>query len=155
MNYYLAIDIGASSGRHIVGWTDGDEIKTDEVYRFSNGVKTEKGRIVWDMDALAQNVIAGIDIALEKYGNIKSLAIDTWGVDYVIMDGDVPVLPCISYRDSHTDAVIDKVHKLVPFDDLYSRTGIQFQPFNTVYQLYDDLLNGRLEVATDVLMIPE
>lgn len=155
MKYYLAIDIGASSGRHIVGWHDGGKIKTDEVYRFGNGVKHIGDYLVWDIDELTENVINGIKIALEKYPNIQSVAIDTWGVDYVLFNGEEAILPCISYRDSRTDKVIDHVHNKAPFSELYSRTGIQFQPFNTIYQLYDDLLHGRLDKATDFLMIPE
>lgn len=155
MNYYLAIDIGASSGRHIVGWVENGEIKTDEVYRFPNGVKEENGRLVWDIAALFSHVKEGIKAAFKKYRFIKSLAIDTWAVDYVLMNGDKEILPCYAYRDKRTEALIDKVHKLVPFEKLYEKTGIQFQPFNTVYQLYDDLLSDRLKNATDFLMIPE
>ncbi|MDE7395289.1 MAG: rhamnulokinase [Clostridiales bacterium] len=153
--YYLAIDIGASSGRHIIGWLENGEIKTDEVYRFPNGAKSENGHLVWDVDALFGSVKSGIKAAFEKYPKIQSLAIDTWGVDYVLLSGDTPVLPCYAYRDSRTEAVIDKVHGVVPFEELYAHTGIQFQPFNTVYQLYDDLKSGRLSGATDFLMIPQ
>lgn len=155
MKYCLAIDIGASSGRHIAGWLDGDGIKTDEVYRFSNGVTQSGGRLVWDINALAENVVNGIKAAFEKYPKIDSLAIDTWGVDYVLMNGDAPVLPCISYRDDRTEKAISKAHDIIPFEELYSRTGIQFQPFNTIYQLYDDLTSGKLDGVTDYLMIPE
>lgn len=155
MNYYLAIDIGASSGRHIVGWIENGEIKTDEVYRFHNGVEIKPVGLVWNIDELAKSVIAGIDIALNKYGRIKSLAVDTWGVDYVLMNGDEPILPCYAYRDNRTQSAIDEVHKRIPFERLYYRTGIQFQPFNTVYQLYDDMKRRRTDDATDFLMIPE
>ena len=155
MNYYLDIDIGASSGRHIVGWVENGEIVTDEVFRFSNGAKREEGRLVWDVESLFENVQRGIGIAFEKYGEIRSLAIDTWGVDYVLLTKDGYVRPCFSYRDDRTQAVIDRVHALVPFERLYERTGIQFQPFNTVYQLCDDRLRGRLDAATDFLMLPE
>ena len=155
MNYYLAIDIGASSGRHIVGRLDGGEIKSDEVYRFSNGVTQEGEHLVWDINALAENVINGIKSAFEKYPKIDSLAIDTWGVDYVLLKGDTPVFPCISYRDTRTEKAISKAHDIIPFEELYSRTGIQFQPFNTIYQLYDDKMSGRLYGVTDFLMIPE
>ena len=155
MKYCLAIDIGASSGRHIVGYRDGDNIITDEVFRFINGVTQSGGRLVWDINALAENVVNGIKAAFEKYPKIESLAIDTWGVDYVLMNGDAPVLPCISYRDDRSERVISKAHDIIPFAELYSRTGIQFQPFNTIYQLYDDLLSGKLDGVTDFLMIPE
>ena len=155
MNYYLAIDIGASSGRHIVGWLEAGQIKTDEVYRFPNGMQTHSGSLVWDMGALFESVKNGIKAAFEKYPQIKSLAIDTWGVDYVLVTNSGSVSPCFAYRDNRTQSVIEEVHKLIPFERVYERTGIQFQPFNTVYQLYDDLKRGRLDSATDFLMIPE
>ena len=155
MKYYLAIDIGASSGRHIIGWQEGGEIKTDEVYRFPNGVKEEAGHLVWDIDGLFKSVVAGMRRAFEKYPKIESVSIDTWGVDYVLLEGDKEIYPCYAYRDDRTEARIGEVHSLKPFEKLYARTGIQFQPFNTIYQLYDDLKKGRLENATDFLMIPE
>ena len=152
---YLAIDIGASSGRHIVGWIDDGEIKTEEVYRFPNGVTEADGHLTWDIDALLEHVKNGIALAKEKFGEIESLSIDTWGVDYVLMRGDVEVRPCFAYRDSRTEAVIPLVHEKISFTRLYRHTGIQFQPFNTIYQLYADKLTGRLEGVTDFLMIPE
>ncbi len=156
MKYCIAIDIGASSGRHIVGWRNADgNIETDEVYRFANGAVRERGRLVWDVRALYENAVAGIKAAFAKYPSIDSLAIDTWGVDYVLMNGDDEILPCYSYRDERTGAAVERVHSVTPFNELYSKTGIQFQPFNTVYQLYSDLVENRLGNATDFLMIPE
>ena len=153
--YYLAIDIGASSGRHIVGWKENGGIRTDEVYRFPNGVKEESGHLVWDVKSLARHVVSGVKAAFERYPHIQSLAIDTWAVDYVLMNGDEEILPCYAYRDSRTGRAIERVHKIVPFEELYARTGIQFQLFNTVYQLYEDKLSKILDGATDFLMIPE
>ena len=155
MAYYLAIDIGASSGRHIVGWKEQGEIRTKEVFRFPNGVKEENGHLVWDVKALYQHVVEGIREAFLAYPEIESLSIDTWGVDYVLLKGDEEVLPVYAYRDSRTEAVIPLVHEKVPFAELYRHTGCQFQPFNTVYQLYDEKLRGRLEGVTDMLMMPE
>ena len=155
MKYYLAIDIGASSGRHIVGWQENGEIKTNEVYRFPNGVQEENGHLTWDVQALFSNVIMGIKEAFRMYPKIESLSIDTWGVDYVLLKGDEEVYPVYAYRDSRTEAVIPQVHEKVPFSELYRHTGCQFQPFNTIYQLYDEKLNGRLEGVTDMLMMPE
>ena len=155
MKYYLAIDIGASSGRHIIGWCDGTEIQTKEVYCFPNGVIHQDCHLVWNIDTLYQNVLTGIQKAFEEYSEIESLSIDTWGVDYVLLNGDKEIVPIFAYRDSRTEAVISAVHKAIPFSELYSKVGCQFQPFNSVYQLYDDKLNGRLEKATDMLMIPE
>ena len=155
MEYVLAIDIGASSGRHIIGWMENSEIRTEEIYRFPNGITELDGCLTWDIQTLLSHVKAGIDAALGKYPSLKSLSIDTWAVDYVLMNGDAPVLPCHAYRDSRTAPVIEKVHEKIPFPELYRRTGIQFQPFNTIYQLYADKLTGRLEGTTDFLMIPE
>ena len=155
MQYYLAIDIGASSGRHIVGWKEKGELRTEEVYRFSNGVKEEQGHLVWDIGALLSEVKQGIALAVEQFGQIYSLSIDTWGVDYVLMEYDREILPVYAYRDHRTEPRIGTVHKQIPFEKLYSKTGCQFQPFNSIYQLYDDKENGRLEKATDLLMIPE
>ena len=155
MKKYLAIDIGASSGRHIVGWTENGKLCTEEVYRFPNGVKEVAGRLAWDIGALFSHVKAGIRAAFAKHPQIESLAIDTWAVDYVLMQGDKEVLPCYAYRDGRTKDAVDAVHAKVPFAELYARTGIQFQPFNTIYQLYDDNMRGRLNGVTDFLMIPE
>lgn len=155
MKFYLAIDIGASSGRHIIGWKKDGLLQTDEVYRFPNGVTEENGHLVWDIDELFKNVVAGLRRAFEKYPEIESVSIDTWGVDYVLLEGERELYPCYAYRDHRTEAWIGEVHDLMNFEKLYARTGIQFQPFNTIYQLYDDLKRGRLEKATDFLMIPE
>ena len=155
MKRYLAIDIGASSGRHIVGWKEEGELKTEEVYRFLNGVTGLDGHLTWDIDALVFHVKAGIEKARERFGKIESLSVDTWGVDYVLLRGDEEVRPCYAYRDGRTEAVISPVHEKISFTRLYRHTGIQFQPFNTVYQLYADKLSGRLEGVTDFLMIPE
>ena len=155
IQYYLAIDIGASSGRHIVGWMENGELKTEEVYRFPNGVTELDGHLTWDIAALLGYVKNGVEKAKEKYPKLESLSIDTWGVDYVLLRGDKEVMPCYAYRDSRTEVVIPEVHSKVSFTRLYRHTGIQFQPFNTLYQIYCDKLSGRLDGVTDFLMIPE
>ena len=155
MKYYLAVDMGASSGRHILGWKEDGQVMTRELYRFPNGVTELDGHLTWNIDALLSHVKAGIDKALAECADIVSLSVDTWGVDYVLMKGDSEVLPCYAYRDTRTEKSIPEVHKLIPFDELYAKTGIQFQPFNTIYQLYADKLAGRLDGVTDFLMMPE
>ena len=155
MRYYLAIDIGASSGRHIVGWQENGEIRTKEVYRFPNGVHEENGHLVWDTETLVHEVKQGIAAAKTEFSEIESLSVDTWGVDYVLLKGDEEVLPVYAYRDNRTEAVILQVHEKMPFSELYRHTGCQFQPFNTIYQLYDEKMSGRLEGVTDLLMMPE
>ena len=139
----------------MLGWKEDGQIITRELYRFPNGVTELGGHLTWDIASLFSHVKHGIDEALSAYPEIVSLSIDTWGVDYVLMKGDSEVMPCYAYRDTRTETSIPEVHKLIPFEELYSRTGIQFQPFNTIYQLYADKLAGRLEGVTDFLMMPE
>ncbi len=152
---YLAIDIGASSGRHIVGWMENGVLRTEEVYRFPNSVRRVDGHLEWDIDSLFINVKQGIREAFAKFPEIESLSIDTWAVDYVLLKNGQPLSPVYAYRDSRTQAALDEVHSILPFEQLYQRTGIQFQPFNSIYQLYADKKAGRLAEAEDFLMIPE
>ena len=106
MRYYLAIDIGASSGRHIVGWQENGTIETREVFRFPNGVQEQDGHLIWDVDSLFANVVAGIRKAFAEFPNIESLSVDTWGVDYVLLRRKEELRPCYAYRDTRTEAVI-------------------------------------------------
>ena len=152
---YLAIDIGASSGRHIVGWMENGVLRTEEVYRFPNSVRRVDSHLEWDIDSLFVHVKQGIREAFTKYPEIESLSIDTWAVDYVLLKDGKPLFPVYAYRDSRTQAVLNEVHSILPFETLYARTGIQFQPFNSIYQLYADKKTGRLAQAEDFLMIPE
>ena len=154
MRYYLAIDIGASSGRHIVGWQEDGEMRTVEVFRFPNGMEEADGHLVWNLDALTDSIREGIRLAKQFFPGIVSLSVDTWGVDYVLMKGDREILPCYAYRDSRTGPAIPGVHERMPFEELYRRTGIQHQPFNTIYQLYADREAGRLEEADSFLPMP-
>ena len=151
----LAIDIGASSGRHIVGWLEDGAIQTKEVYRFPNGVHEQDGHLCWDVEALVREVKHGIEAARAAFPDIVSLSVDTWGVDYVLLRGDAEIAPVYAYRDSRTEAVIPKVHDIMPFSELYRRTGCQFQPFNSIYQIFADKESGRLAGVTDLLMMPE
>ena len=154
--YCLAVDIGASSGRHIVGWMEDGRLCTEEVYRFPNGVQRQDGHLVWDIEGILAQVKAGLKAAFARYPRIESVSIDTWAVDYVLLDAqDQPVYPVYAYRDGRTQDAVGAVHGIVPFAQLYARTGIQFQPFNTIYQLYADKLAGRLDGAEDFLMVPE
>ena len=155
MKYYLAIDIGASSGRHILGWQEDGKMQTREIYRFPNGMQKKDGHLVWDIDNLEWQVKKGIALALESCPEIVSLSIDTWGVDYVLLKDGKPLYPVYAYRDIRTEAVIPKVHEKISFSELYRCTGCQFQPFNSLYQLYADKQAGRLDGVTDLLMIPE
>ena len=155
MKVFLAIDIGATSGRHIAGYKEGGEIRLEEVYRFPNGAKSENGSLVWDTESLFAEIKTGLKKAFQKYGGIESAAVDTWGVDYVLLSGEREMFPCYAYRDGRTEAAVSEVHKLVPFGELYAKTGLMYASFNSIYQLYCDKKSGRLENATDFLMLPE
>lgn len=156
MKYYLAIDIGASSGRHILGYIQGGKLCMEEIYRFENHVTPQNGHLCWDIEHLTNEVIEGL-CQCKKLGKIPStIGIDTWGVDYVLLDKNGNRIdPVYAYRDDRTQKTIPLVEEILPFSTLYSITGIQKQPFNTIYQLYDDLKEGRLEHAEDFLMIPD
>ena len=154
MNYYLAIDLGASSGRHIIGYTENDEIKLEEIHRFKTGMDKTSDDLVWNINRLYKEIVKGIKIAFKKYKTIKSISIDTWGVDYVLINGDKEIYPCFAYRNKRCVRSANIVNDIIPFEKLYARTGIQFAHFNTIYQLYDDLMEGRLDNATDYLMLP-
>ncbi len=154
--YYLAIDIGASSGRHILGYIENDRLCLEEIYRFDNNIKNENGTLIWDIENLFSEVKAGI-AKCKAIGKIpKTVAIDTWGVDYVLLDENKKeILPAVAYRDGRTEESSKAVAELISQAELYSRTGIQKQNFNTIYQLYADKLSGKLEKAKHFLMMPE
>lgn len=154
MKYYLAIDLGATSGRHVIGYLENDQIKLVELYRFKTEMDASPNGLVWDIDRIYQEIKNGIKKAFEKYPKIESLSIDTWGVDYVLMDNDKEIIPYYAYRNARCEESSAKLHKIIEFKDLYKRTGIQYAPFNTIYQLYDDLNKNRLDKATDYLMLP-
>ena len=155
MTYHLAIDIGASSGRHILGYIDNGRLKLEEIHRFENYITNQNGTLVWDIEHLVSEVKKGI-AKCKEIGKIPcTVAIDTWGVDYVLLDKNKQeIIPAVSYRDSRTNRVINKVESIISAEELYLKTGIQKQNFNTIYQLYADKLSGRLEDAKHFLMIP-
>ena len=118
MGCYLAIDIGASSGRHIVGWKEGGEIQTKEVYRFPNGVREENGHLTWDVAELVRHVKQGITVAKAEFPEIESLSIDTWGVDYVLLKDNEEVYPVYAYRDSRTVGIPEKFFESMSEEEL-------------------------------------
>lgn len=156
ITYYLAIDIGASSGRHILGCIENGSLRLEEIYRFDNNIKNENGTLIWDTEKLFAEVKAGI----RKCGEIgkipRTIAIDTWGVDYVLLNEcKKEILPAVSYRDGRTTEVTKEVNEIISQEELYARTGIQKQSFNTIYQLYCDSKSGKLSKAKHFLMMPE
>jgi rhamnulokinase len=149
IKYYLAIDLGASGGRHILGSVQNGRLVLEELYIFANQPKSEGGRLVWDIDGIFREILNGLKEA-KRVGKIPSkIGVDTWGVDYVLLDkSDREIYPCYCYRDSGTEPFLN-----APVS--YERTGIQKQPFNTVYRLLADKADGRLGGAASMLMLPE
>ena len=134
--YYLAVDIGASSGRLILGHLENGRIELEEVYRFENGMVKKNGHLCWEFDRLFREILAGMKKCREIGKVPVSMGVDTWGVDFVLLDKDGNVLgDTVGYRDHRTDGMDDEVYKIISLEELYERTGIQKAIFNTVYQL--------------------
>lgn len=133
---YLAFDLGASSGRGIIGKIKDGKLHLTEIHRFGNGPVEKDGALYWEFDKLCKEIKTGIKKAVATGEKISSIAIDTWGVDYVLFKNGVPVRMPYHYRDSRTDAVPEKIYKIIPQKEIYGRTGIQFMQLNTLYQLY-------------------
>ncbi|MBQ9106591.1 MAG: rhamnulokinase [Clostridia bacterium] len=154
--YCLAIDIGASGGRHILGEIIYNEIKMTTIYRFDNSIKNTDGQLCWDMEYITEQVLKGIKACGEKGVIPDSIAIDTWGVDYVLLDENKKeVLPVVSYRDNRTTGIPEEIDGIISKEKLYLQNGIQRVNFNTLYQLYCDKLSGKMDKAEYFLMIPE
>lgn len=157
-NYYLAVDIGASSGRHMLGRVENGKIRMEEIYRFDNGMVKKDGHLCWDLEKLFGEILKGM-AECKKIGKIPScMGIDTWAVDYVLLDRDGNVAGnTYGYRDSRTQGMDDVVYRVVTPEDLYAGTGIQKQMFNTIYQLtaLKEQEPQVLERAEKMLLIPD
>ncbi|MCL1819611.1 MAG: rhamnulokinase [Oscillospiraceae bacterium] len=154
MRHYLAIDIGASSGRHILGHLRDGKIVLEEIHRFSNGMTDRDGTLCWNIGALVDEVTRGIS----KCAAYESLGIDTWGVDFVLLDANGNIVgDAVAYRDSRTDGMDVETEKIIPFAEHYARTGIIKQQFNTVYQLMALKIKKPelLEQADTLLLLPD
>jgi rhamnulokinase len=149
---FAAVDVGASGGRVMRGTIDGEHIALEDVHRFANGIADVDGHLRWDFTRLHREVLAG----LERIPEAASVGVDTWGVDYGLLDanGELIAEP-IAYRDERTSKVIDDVHGLVSPDALYTTTGIQFLPFNTIYQLAAEQRGPRWGRARHAVLLPD
>lgn len=158
MKYFLAVDIGASSGRHILGYIEDSKIKLEEIYRFENGIKKVDEEYCWDIKHVFNEIKNGMKKCIELNKIPKSMGIDTWGVDFVLLDENDDVLGnTVSYRDRRTEGMIDELSKVISKDKLYFHTGIQFNRINTIYQLFA-LKRSKpelLEKSKTFLMIPD
>ena len=156
--YYLAIDIGASSGRHILAHTEDGKMVLEEIYRFWNGMKEKDGELCWDVEQLFAEIVTGMKKCAEAGKIPVSMGIDTWAVDYVLLDEkDQKLGNSVGYRDGRTKGADEMVYEIIPEKELYARTGIQKQIFNTIYQLMAVKRDHPeyLREAKSLLMIPE
>jgi rhamnulokinase len=158
IKYTLAVDIGASSGRLILGHVENGKLQLNEIHRFENNIVKKGEHFCWDIEALFHEIKAGIRKCNDLEIKPESIGIDTWAVDFVLLDkNDNLLTDSVAYRDPRTDGLMEEVFNIIPKEKLYLETGIQFQKFNTVYQLYA-LKKKSPEVlakAKSFLMIPE
>ena len=157
-NYYLAIDIGASSGRHILGHMKDGKIVLEEIHRFPNGNIMRDGELIWDIDTLLEEVLTGMRKCKEAGKIPVSVGIDTWAVDFILLDeNEKRIGNAVGYRDSGTRGMDKEVYKIISQSELYQRTGIQKQIFNTIYQLmaWKKKKEELFSKAKSMLMIPD
>ena len=156
---FLAVDLGASSGRVVAGLFDGGKLTLEEVYRFDNGGVRAAGRLYWDLLQQWSHIQRGLRAAGKLYGaQVASVGVDTWGVDFGLLGrGDELLGNPYHYRDSRTSGILDKAFKIVPREEIFAETGLQFMEFNTVYQLLAMKLSNSplLEKAQALLMMPD
>lgn len=156
--YYLAIDIGASSGRHILSHMEDGKMVLEEIHRFPNGMVEKQDQKIWDIDALFGEIRTGMKKCRELGKIPVSVGIDTWAVDFVLLDsGDRRIGDAVAYRDARTKNMDEKVYEIINEKELYGRTGIQKQLFNTIYQLMalKEKNPNELQSAEKLLMIPD
>lgn len=157
-SYYLAIDIGASSGRHILGSLENGKLQLEEVYRFENGMQEKNGHLCWDFAYLFTEIKNGMKRCKELGKIPRSVGIDTWGVDFVLLDADGKQIgDSVGYRDHRTDHIRETLDALISQEAIYARTGIQFQPYNTLNQLLalKEEKPEQLAAAKALLMTPD
>ncbi len=154
MTYHLAIDIGASSGRHILGFLQNDKMTLEEIYRFENNIVKKDGTLCWDLELLFNEIKNGLKKCKELNKIPTTIGIDTWGVDFVLLDEEDNIVgDTVCYRDSRTIGMEEKVFKIVPKEELYKSTGIQVMNFNTIFQLMS--IKELQNKAVNMLLIPD
>ena len=156
---FLAVDLGASSGRVVAGRFDGSRIHLEEQHRFANGGVLLNDRLYWNVLGLWQHIQDGMRRAASEIGaGVQSIGVDTWGVDFALLgkDGNLLSNP-LCYRDSHTDGILDEAFQVMPREEIFAETGLQFMPFNSLYQLVAMKRDASptLEAADSLLMIPD
>ena len=157
MKCYLAVDLGASSGRVLAGLFESGKLELVEMHRFWNGAVKKEDGLHWDIDQLFIEIKTGLKKGFETYGeNVTAIGVDTWGVDYGLLDAEGQLINApFHYRDSRIDNTMEQVFQTVPKKEIYARTGLQFLPFNTIYQLTAEKTRPELNHAEQLLFIPD
>lgn len=150
-----AIDLGATSGRVVVGHVSANSLTTKIVSRFPNRPTRTIDGLHWGIIGLYGNALEGLGTAFRSFPEIASVGVDSWAVDYALLRGERMLGDPYHYRDERTARVIDETHRLVGRNELYRLNGLQFLPFNTLYQLVADRLAGVLELADTMLLVPD
>jgi rhamnulokinase len=156
---YLAVDLGAESGRVVAGHFDGERVSLQEIHRFPNGPVAVRETLYWDILRLWTGIKTGLTEAAARFGDrVAGIGLDTWGVDFGLLAADETLLSNpVHYRDSRTDDMMDRAFELVPREEIFERTGIQFMQLNSLYQLLAmaEADSPVLEAATTFLTIPD
>jgi rhamnulokinase len=150
-----AVDLGATSGRVMLGRVSPAELRLQHVLRFPNGPVQHADGLHWDIDELYRSILAGLRAALREEPDIRSIGVDSWAVDYALLRDGRSLGAPFHYRDERNLAAVDTVNALIDPADLYARNGLQFLPFNTLYQLTADRMIGRLAEAERFLLVPD
>ena len=156
--FFLAVDLGATSGRTILGSIENGKLSQREMTRFSNPIIQQGGHFFWDIYALYNEIIRSLKTVAEEGIRLTSIGIDTWGVDFVCIGKDGGILRNpYCYRDPHTEGAMEEYFKLIPKEKVYDKTGIQFMNFNSLFQLATMRRNNdsALEAAEKILFIPD
>lgn len=157
-NQFLAFDFGASSGRGIIGTFENSKIKLEEIHRFSNNMTNFHGAYYWDVFRLYDEIRAGLEKCKQQFIVPESIAVDTWGVDYGLLDEKRNFLGIpYAYRDPRTDTAMEEVFQKISADKIYQLTGIQFLQFNTIFQLHAAVRDNLpiLKIARHLLFMPD
>ena len=156
--YHAAVDMGASSGRLILGWMEDGKMQLKEIHRFENGMVKKGNELCWEFDRIFREIVTGLKKCKEIGMIPSSIGVDTWGVDFVLLDKDDKVLGnTVGYRDHRTEGMDEEVYKIISQKDLYQRTGIQKAIYNTIYQLMavKQQHPDYMEAAQTLLFVPD
>lgn len=153
---FAAIDLGASSGRVLAGVIEDSSIRLRAVHRFPNGARERGGHLRWDLTGLYAEILAGLKKLAAEFPQVESIGIDTWGVDYGLLDtSGVLLAEPVAYRDERTASGVNDVHTRISRQELFAINGLQFLRFNTIYQLAAEQQAPLWEKAAHVLLLPD